>query len=168
MPDRVSTLCCRSETSFSSALPCWPGVLLREKGLKSASGDSTGARHCRLGVEGRQREVLVLPPPLHQGFSQCGETHNVAKPVPLPPLSRETGSISRDYTQHLKENIYRIYIHIPFSLFSGGSPCPPSLPAALTPSPPRLLPLAFPPCCHNALLCERNNVCCPRGWGDCP
>lgn len=105
----------------------------------------------------------VLPPPLHQGFINAEKP--VAKPVPLPSLSRETGSISWDYMQHLKENIYRIYIHIPFALLSGGSPCPPSLPAALTPSPPRLLPLAFPPCCHNARLCERNNVYSPRGWG---
>lgn len=65
-----------------------------------------------------------------------------AKSVPLPPLSHETGSISWDYTQHLKENIYRIYIHIPFALFSGGSPVP-FLPPARTSSPPRLLPLAF-------------------------
>lgn len=67
-----------------------------------------------------------------------------AKSVPLPPLSHETGSISWDYTQHLKENIYRIYIHIPFALFSGGSPVP-FLPPAPTSSPPCLLPLAFTP-----------------------
>lgn len=60
------------------------------------------------------------------------------------PLSRETGSISWDYTQHLKENIYRIYIHIPFALFSGGSPVP-SLPPARTPSPPPASPV-LPQC----------------------
>lgn len=91
----------------------------------------------------------------------------MAKSVPLPPLSRETGSISWDYMQHLKENIYRIYIHIPFALFSGGSPVP-SLPPAPTSSPPRLLPLAFPPptpSCHNTRLCERNNVYSPSRMG---
>lgn len=88
----------------------------------------------------------------------------VAKSVPLPPLSRETGSISWDYIQHPKENIYRIYIHIPFALFSGGSPVP-SLPPARTSSPPRLLPLAFPPSCHNARLCEGTMFTLRRGWG---
>lgn len=68
----------------------------------------------------------------------------MAKSVPLRPLSRETGSISWDYTQHLKENIYRIYIHIPFALFSGGSLVP-ALPPAPTSSPPRPRASAPPP-----------------------
>ena len=88
----------------------------------------------------------------------------VAKSVPLLPLSRETGSISWDYMQHLKENIYRIYIHIPFALFSGGFLVP-SLPPARTSSPPRLLLLAFPPSCYNTRLCERNNVYSPSRMG---
>lgn len=67
--------------------------------------------------------------------------------------------------QHLKENIYRIYIHIPFALFSGGSPVP-SLPPSRTSSPPRLLPLAFPPpSCYNTRLCEQNNVYSPSRMG---
>lgn len=92
----------------------------------------------------------------------------MAKSVPLPPLSRETGSISWDYMQHLKENIYRIYIHIPFALFSGGSPVP-SLPPAPTSSPPRLLPLAFPPQPRPATIpafVRGTMFTLHRGWGD--
>lgn len=86
-----------------------------------------------------------------------------AKSVPLP---RETGSISWDYIQHLKENIYRIYIHIPFALFSGGSPMP-SFPPTPTSSPPRLLPLAFPPCPATIPAFVRGTMfTLHRGWGD--
>lgn len=69
----------------------------------------------------------------------------MAKSAPLPPqLCRETGSVSWDYVQHLKENIYRIYIHIPSTLLSGGSPVPPSCSLSI---PPRPHPLPVPPQC---------------------
>lgn len=146
-----------------------------EKGLKSASGDSTGdkallaagwawrgGRTVAEGGSGALPSSLGCSPHLSITVSINVEKP-VAKPVPLPPLSRETGSISWDYTQHLKENIYRIYIHIPFALFSGGSPAP-SLPSALASSPPPSSP-RLPPSCHNTRLCERNNVYSPSRMG---
>lgn len=169
-------LCCRMETSSFCALPAWPGVILREKGLKRASGDSTGGKALlaagwawsggRTVAEGGSGALpSCLGCFLHLSIRVSIDVEKpVAKAVPLPPLSRETGSVSWDYMQHLKENIYRIYIHIPFALFSGGSPVP-SLPPARTSSPPRLLPLAFPPSCHNTRLCERNNVYSPSRMG---
>lgn len=133
--------------------------------MGSTSGDSTGAKvlpgWC-LG-SGGGRKVVVVGSDALQSCPGCSPhlsfrvLINVEKPaaksVPLPPLSHETGSISWDYTQHLKENIYRIYIHIPFALFSGGSPCPSSLPLALhlphassrSLSPPPPILLQYPP-----------------------
>lgn len=139
-------LCCRMETSSFCALPAWPGVILREKGLKSASGDSTGGNKALLAAgwawkgsrtvaEGGSGALpSCLGCFLHLSIRVSIDVEKpVAKAVLLPPLSRETGSVSWDYIQHLKENIYRIYIHIPFALFSGGSPVP-SLPPARTSS----------------------------------
>lgn len=118
------------QVAGGKALPGW--CLDLGEGRKVAAGGSGALPSCpgcspRLSI----RVLINVEKP-------------VAKSVPLPPLSRETGSISWDYMQHLKENIYRIYIHIPFTLFSGGSPVP-SLPPARTSSPPSPPPARLPP-----------------------
>lgn len=76
-------------------MPSWPGVILREKGLKRASGDSTGGKALRavLGVERRQDggrgrfwcspELPGVLPPLSIGVS-IHVDKPVAKSVPLP------------------------------------------------------------------------------------
>lgn len=116
----------------------------------------------------------VIPPASKErtGQGSLGAPHVLEAPIPCSPAPRlglmgrnhrhspaphETGSISWDYEQHLKENIYRIYIHIPSSLLSGGSPC---RPPACSPSPP------YPRPCHNARLCVRTMFALHRGWGD--
>lgn len=85
----------------------------------------------------------MLPPFLHQGSNHRGETNGKVGPA-SPQLCCETGSVSWDYVQHLKENIYRIYIHIPSTLLSRGSPVPPSCSLSI---PPRPHPLPVPPQC---------------------
>lgn len=164
------------KTPFCFALPAWSSrVTQQEKNLGSASGDSTGNKVLLAWCLdlGRGRNVAgggSGPLLSSQGCSPRLSIRAlvkveklVAKPIRLPP-PRETGSISWDYMQHLKENIYRIYIHIPFTLFSGA--LPPSRSHFISPAPP---PSRLPPPPRPATIpafVRGTMFTLHRGWGD--
>lgn len=168
-------LCCRMETSSFCALPAWPGVILREKGLKSASGDSTGGKALLAGP-GReagwwQREVLVLSRAAWGASSTSPSGFQSMWRNPWQRQSRSPHSpvkldLFPGITCSTLKKIFTEFIFTSRSPSSQGAlPCPPSLQLALhlprassrSPSP---RPATIPAFVRGTMFTLH------RGWGD--
>lgn len=104
------------------------------------------------------RAAWGAPPTSPSGFQSMWRN-------PWPSQSRSPRSpvkldLFPGITRSTSKKIFTEFIFTSRSPSSQGAlPCPPSLQLSLH------LPLAFPPCCHNTRLCERNNVYSPPRMG---